>query len=110
MNNSDFDHLLDGLSQIDKVIHEPARLLILCHLFVLENADFLFLLRKTGLTRGNLSTHMRRLEKAGYVDVEKKYADRLPLTIYRLTKTGKQALAKYHEMMSNSLSILRRED
>jgi DNA-binding HxlR family transcriptional regulator len=109
MNNSDLDQLLEGLSHIDKVIHEPARLLILCHLSVLESADFLFLLRKTGLTRGNLSTHMRRLEKVGYVDVEKKFVERLPLTVYQLTKAGKQALATYHEKMSNGLSVLQRE-
>ena len=96
----------DALSDIDRVIHEPARLLALCNLYVLESADFLFLLRKTGLTRGNLSAHMRKLETAGYVDVEKTFVDRLPLTVYRLTEAGRNALQKYREQLVGGLSAL----
>ena len=88
------------------MVHEPARLLILCHLFVVDKADFLFLLRQTGLTRGNLSAHMRKLEQSGYVDVEKTFVDRLPMTIYRLTRGGRQALRKYREQMVNGLSVI----
>ena len=58
---------------IDKLIHEPARLLIMSNLAVVESADFLFLLGQTGLTFGNLSSHMSRLEEAGYLKVEKKF-------------------------------------
>ena len=81
-----------SVTTIDRTIHEPARLLIMAYLSVLESADFLFLLRQTGLTRGNLSTHARKLEEAGYVAVEKSFVDRLPLTVYRLTDEGRAAL------------------
>lgn len=89
-----------ALSDIDRIVHEPARLLIMAHLSVLESADFLFLLRQTGLTRGNLSTHARRLEDAGYVEVEKSFVDRLPLTVYRLTESGREAIQKYRRDMT----------
>ena len=58
------------LAGIDKIIHEPARLMLMAYLYVIESADFLFLERQTGLTRGNLSSHMAKLEDAGYVDVQ----------------------------------------
>ena len=64
---------LQPIADIDRMIHEPARLMIVAHLYVVENADFLFLMRQTGLTRGNLSSHMSKLEAAGYVAVEKKW-------------------------------------
>ena len=92
MSTEDRDPNLEALVDIDRVVHEPARLLVLCNLYVLDGADFLFLLRQTGLTRGNLSAHMRRLETAGYVDVEKTFVDRLPLTVYRLTRAGRMAV------------------
>lgn len=89
-----------ALSDIDRIVHEPARLLIMAHLSVLESADFLFLLRQTGLTRGNLSTHARKLEDAGYVEMEKSFIDRLPLTVYRLTESGRKAIQKYRRDMT----------
>jgi DNA-binding MarR family transcriptional regulator len=106
MPDEDRDPNLEGLAQIDRVIHEPARLLVLCNLYVLESADFLFLIRRTGLTRGNLSAHMRKLETAGYVDVEKTFVDRLPLTVYRITKAGRTALQTYREQMTDGLSVV----
>lgn len=96
----------EAIADIDRTIHEPARLLIMAHLSVLESADFLFLLRQTGLTRGNLSSHVRKLEQAGYVDVEKSFVDRLPLTVYRLTEEGGEALQKYRRRMSGVLKSL----
>ena len=56
----------------------PARLLVMSHLSILESADFLYLVRQTGLTRGNLSSQMRKLQDTGYVDIEKTFVDRLP--------------------------------
>jgi DNA-binding MarR family transcriptional regulator len=106
MSAEDHDANLDGLTEIDRVVHEPARLLVLCNLYVLESADFLFLLRKTGLTRGNLSAHMRKLETAGYVDVEKTFVDRLPLTVYRITEDGRTALRKYRKQLTSGLSVV----
>ena len=55
------------LADIDRLVHEPARLLIMAYLFVVESADFLFLMRQTKLTKGNLSSHLNKLEVAGYV-------------------------------------------
>lgn len=106
MPTEDRDPIIDALADIDRVVHEPARLLVLCNLYVLESADFLFLLRRTGMTRGNLSAHMRKLETAGYVQVEKTFVDRLPLTVYRLTPAGREALRKYREQMISGLSVV----
>ncbi|MEN8164706.1 MAG: transcriptional regulator [Acidobacteriota bacterium] len=96
----------ESLGDIDRTIHEPARLLVMSHLSVLESADFLYLARQTGLTRGNLSSHMRKLEEAGYVDVEKTFVDRLPLTVFRLTEAGRKALETYREQMTQVLQSL----
>ena len=63
------------IAEIDKLIHEPARLMILATLFVVESADFLWVERQTGLTRGNLSSHMSKLEDAGYVRVNKSFVN-----------------------------------
>lgn len=103
------DAPLDGLqrlSEIDRLLHEPARLQIMAHLFVLESADFLFLLRQTGLTKGNLSSHVRKLEEAGYVEVEKKFVDRHPVTAYRLTPQGREAVTTYRATILEALDAL----
>jgi DNA-binding MarR family transcriptional regulator len=107
MTNDEHDPELGSLTNLDRVVHEPARLLVLCYLYVVKSADFLFLLRKTGLTRGNLSAHMRKLESAGYVDVEKTFNDRLPLTIYGLTTSGRKALRKYRTQMIQGLEVIK---
>jgi len=94
---------LQSLPDIDRAIHEPARLLLLAHLFGAESADFLYLLRQTGLTKGNLSAHLRKLEEAGYVGVEKTFVDRLPLTVFRLTDDGRKAIGAYRKQMVDVL-------
>jgi DNA-binding transcriptional ArsR family regulator len=98
--------LLHPLTELDRTLHEPGRLLIMSFLWVLKSADFLFLLRHTGLTRGNLSSHMSRLEKAGYVDVEKKFVEKIPLTVYHLTPEGRTAFAGYRKKMMAALGGL----
>jgi len=103
------DAPLDGLqrlSELDRLLHEPARLQIIAHLVVLEGADFLFLLRQTGLTKGNLSSHVRKLEEAGYVEVEKKFVDRHPVTTYKLTDRGREAFTTYRETILEALDAL----
>lgn len=97
---------LQPLAKIDKVIHEPARLLILAHLSVVDSADFLFLERHTGLTRGNLSTHLSKLETAGYVEIKKEFVGKIPRTMLRLTKEGKKAFQKYLESMKQVIDNL----
>ena len=91
-------------NSIDRVIHEPARLLIVTYLSVIGSADFLFLGRQTGLTRGNLSSHLSRLEDAGYVDVKKEFVDKIPRTVVALTKPGLKALDGYRKRMKRLLA------
>lgn len=87
------------LAEIDRLIHEPARLIIVTILSAVESADFLFLLRETGLTKGNLSSHLAKLEDAGYVEIEKTYQGKVPLTICRLTAAGRKAFDDYRNQL-----------
>jgi DNA-binding transcriptional ArsR family regulator len=93
------DDELPSISKIDKTIHEPARLMIMAYLFVVESADFLFLQRQTGLTWGNLSSHLSTLENAGYVAIEKEFLDKKPHTTLHLTHKGRTAFQEYRESM-----------
>ncbi len=88
---------------VDRLIHEPARLLIVTILSTAENADFLFLLKQTGLTRGNLSTHLSKLEAAGYVEIEKTYRGKVPFTLCSLTSAGLIAFENYRKKISQFL-------
>ncbi len=87
------------IPDVDRLIHEPARLVIIAVLNTLESADFLYLQRETGLTRGNLSAHLSKLEEAGYIDIEKAYKGKVPLTICRLTGKGRTAFEQYRAQM-----------
>ncbi|MFB0509997.1 MAG: winged helix-turn-helix domain-containing protein [bacterium] len=91
------------ITEIDRVIHEPARLLILGFLSVIESADFLFLMRQTELTRGNLSSHLSKLEAAGYVNIKKEFVKKIPRTLIRITGQGRKALQDYKENMMKAL-------
>ena len=94
---------LQSLGEIDKLVHEPARLQILAALSVVESADFVFLMQHTGLTWGNLSSHMSKLEDAGYVEIEKEFVDKKPRTMLHLTKSGRQAFEDYRSRMQHVL-------
>lgn len=87
--------LMRSVTDLDRLLHEPARLLISTILYTLEEADFVYLLRETALTKGNLSSHLAKLEKAEYVTVEKTYQGKVPLTLYRMTPTGRAAFDHY---------------
>jgi DNA-binding HxlR family transcriptional regulator len=87
------------IMEIDKLIHEPARLLIMSHLYVVESADFLFLMRQTDLTFGNLSSHLSKLEKAKYVSIKKEFVGKKPHTMLKLTKKGRDAFLDYKRRM-----------
>jgi len=87
------------LNSIDKLIHEPARLNIMTHLYVVESADFLFMMRQTGLTFGNLSAHMSKLEEAGYIEIIKEFIGKKPHTMLKLTKKGRRAFDEYRKKM-----------
>ncbi len=95
------DH--NPFAEIDRLIHEPARLMIVAYLYVVESADFLFLMHQTGLTHGNLSSHMSKLEGAGYIEVVKEFIDKKPHTMLRLTDAGKGAFREYRERMMEVL-------
>ena len=86
-------------NSIDKLIHEPARLNIMTRLYVVESADFLFMMRQTGLTFGNLSAHMSKLEEAGYIEIIKEFIGKKPHTMLKLTEKGKQAFGEYRKQM-----------
>ena len=88
-----------ALEDIDRVIHEPSRLAIMARLYVLDEADWLFLQRQTGLSVGNLASHLARLEEAGYVVSTKTFIERKPHTVVRLTAQGRQAFERYREQM-----------
>ncbi len=90
---------LRGLIEIDRLIHEPARLMIVAVLSAVESADFLYLLKTTALTKGNLSSHLTRLEQAGYAQIEKTFVGKMPRTICRLTEEGQDAFATYRVQM-----------
>ncbi len=92
-------HDIRSLGELDRLLHEPARLMIATILFSAEEADFLYLLNATGLTRGNLSTHLARMEEAGYVEIEKTYKGKLPRTICRLTDAGRTAFENYRKQL-----------
>ena len=94
------------LSKIDKIIHEPVRLSILAHLYVLDSTDALFLKNQIGLTWGNFSTHLKRLEDAEYIEVQKEFVDRKPVTSYRLSQNGREAFQQYRERISGFLEEL----
>jgi len=97
-----------GFIDVDRVLHEPARLLLVALLYPVEDADFLFLLRESGLTRGNLSSHVAKLEEAGYVAVTKGYRGKVPHTDYRLTDEGRAAFGAYREQLKRTLKKLPR--
>jgi len=95
---------LRSLTELDRLIHEPARLLIVTILSTVESADFLFLQRETDLTKGNLSAHLSKLEGAGYVNIEKTFKGKLPLTVCKLTEAGQSAFEGYRQQMRNFIA------
>lgn len=95
-----------SLGDVDRVIHEPARLIIVAILYSVESADFLYLLRETGLTKGNLSAHLSRLEEAGYVKIEKTFKGKVPLTLCSLTEAGREAFKRYRERMKRAIDSM----
>jgi DNA-binding transcriptional ArsR family regulator len=90
--------------ELNRIVHEPARLRIMMVLSGVDGVDFNFLLTALSLSRGNLSRHMEKLELAGYIKTNKTFRGRIPNTTYHLTKKGSKALTQYWE----ELDILRR--
>ena len=96
------------MAELDRVIHEPARLSIVAILAAVQEADFLYLLKATELTKGNLSTHLAKLEEVGYVEIEKEFRGKIPLTLARLTPQGMAALKSYRKEMTALLKVPKR--
>lgn len=92
--------------EIDKLVHEPARLSIMANLYVVESADFMYLMRRTGLTFGNLSSHLAKLESADYIRIEKTFRGKKPHTMVHLTPVGRAAFDGYRRGMERMLGQL----
>lgn len=101
-NDQDFSNL----AEINRMVHEPARLAILAVLAGCESCDFQFLLDMTQLSKGNLSAQTIKLGEAGYIEIEKGFNGRMPSTRYRLTPSGRQALAQYSQHLKLTLNRL----
>ena len=106
MTESDSHLELAEFAEIDRLVHEPARLMLMAVLFVVDSADFTFLMNQTGMTWGNLSAHMSKLEEAGYILVEKSFKGRRPNTMLRLTPQGRTAFQDYRQKMMQMLDNL----
>ena len=91
----DYESSAQPLGNIDRLVHEPARLLILSQLYVIEACDFLFMQKQTGLTKGNLSSHLAKLEDAGYVEIAKEFEGKRPRTLLQLTPSGREAFSTH---------------
>jgi DNA-binding transcriptional ArsR family regulator len=88
-----------SLIEVDRLIHEPSRSVILAVLAAVQSVDFLYLQRETGLTKGNLSVHLSKLEEAGLIAIEKTYRGKLPMTLCRITVEGRQAFETYRRQL-----------
>jgi len=104
--NEDVSAGLQGIAGIERLVHEPGRLLVLACLAPVTRADFLYVMRETGLSQGNLSSHLSKLEAAGYVSVEKTFVGKVPRTVLQLTETGREALRSYRSRLMDALGRL----
>jgi len=97
---------LQAIAGLERLVHEPGRLLVLACLAVVTRADFLYVMRETGLSQGNLSSHLSKLEAAGYVSVEKTFVGKVPRTVLQLTQEGREALRSYRSRLMDALGRL----
>jgi DNA-binding MarR family transcriptional regulator len=97
---------IKNVTGLDRVLHEPARMLIAALLYPTEGADFTYLLRETGLTKGNLSAHLSKLETAGYVQIDKAFRGKYPHTVIVLTDDGRKAFQQYRAQLKRTVDSL----
>jgi DNA-binding MarR family transcriptional regulator len=97
---------LSPLADIDQVIHNPTRLMLLSYLYVVERADYVFLKNMSELSWGNLATHLNKLEESGYVEIEKSFRGKKPHSSVHLTPQGRQAFRAYKKQMQQVLDDL----
>jgi len=100
------DKDLQPIADLDRVVHSPPRLMVLAYLAAVDSADFIFLMNQVGLTRGNLSSHLKTLEEAEYVSINKEFVDKVPRTLIRLTNKGQEAIRTYREQMRKVIDDL----
>lgn len=100
------DSHLQSLAELDQIIHAPARLMILTYLYVVESADYVYLMRLTKLSWGNLATHLAKIEEAGYILIEKEFLGKKPHSTIRLTEQGRSAFRLYKKSMQQILDDL----
>ncbi len=98
------DPALTGVLELDRLVHEPARLLILTVLSQVERVDFSFVELATGLTKGNLSSHLAKLEAGGLVRIDKRFKGKRPQTLLAITTAGGSALASYREQLAQFMA------
>jgi DNA-binding MarR family transcriptional regulator len=98
--------VLRRLANLDPLLHAPARLAVMTYLYVVDSADYIFLMRLTGLTWGNLATHLKKLEEAGYVMIEKEFRKKKPYSMLRLTEEGRAAYRAYKDSLKEILDTL----
>jgi DNA-binding MarR family transcriptional regulator len=91
------------IGELDRVVHEPGRLMIVALLYAVDKADFLYLQHETEMNKGTLSSHLSRLEEAGYVEVEKTYRGKIPQTLLHLTDAGRKAFEEYRKKLKRAL-------
>lgn len=106
MARSPQDDLLQPLANLDATIHSQARLMILTYLYVVESVDYVFLMRLTGMSWGNLATHLNKLAEAEYIQMEKQFVGKKPQTTLRLTALGRQAFKTYRATLLDVLQQL----
>ena len=94
---------IQNIAELDRVIHEPGRLMIVALLFAVERSDFLYLQHETAMNKGTLSSHLSRLEEAGYVEVVKTYRGKIPQTLLSLTAEGREAFVQYRRKLKDVL-------
>lgn len=94
------------IGAVDRLIHEPGRLMLVAMLYVVEGADFLYLLNESGMTKGNLSSHLAKLEQAGYIEIVKSFRGKVPHTLVRLTAEGRSAFERYRAQLKTISSSL----
>lgn len=91
------------IADLDRVIHEPGRLMIVALLSGVESADFVYLQHETAMNKGTLSSHISRLEEAGYVQVVKTYRGKVPQTLLSLTRAGRKTFEQYRRQLKEVL-------
>ena len=94
------------IGSVDRLIHEPGRLMLVALLYAVEGADFLYLLNESGMTKGNLSSHLAKLEQAGYIEIVKSFRGKVPHTVVRLTTEGRAAFERYRAQLKSISTTL----